>query len=294
MSMRHCWNSMSPSARGDRRAPTRSHRCRPLAEVLEARRLLTAPALESEPRIFAFAGVGFALNPVAMIYGTKGGVPDNTPGDYKAQINWGDSPKWDTQTALTALGVSGSRVLVKGSHIYQAAGTYNVTVYVTGPDGQTVSGTTTSVTVDNLPDAASRPPDVPASNSGPEPLAAETLGVESEPNVRAFTGVGFALNPVAMIYGTYKGPADNTPGDYKAQINWGDSPKWDTQTALTALGVNGSRVLVKGSHIYQAAGTYNVTVYVTGPDGQTVSGTTTSVIVDNLPDAASLIFTRNI
>ena len=61
---------------------------------------------------------------------------DKTLTDYHAQINWGDSPAWDTNSSLTLDPTTGY-VLIKGSHNYQASGTYEVTVYVTGPDGQT-------------------------------------------------------------------------------------------------------------------------------------------------------------
>ena len=47
-------------------------------------------------------------------------------------------------------------------------------------------------------------------------------------------------------------------------------------------------MLVQGSHKYSAAGTYDVTLYVTGPDGQTVSDTTTEVEVAPNPNAISL------
>ena len=64
---------------------------------------------------------------------------------------------------------------------------------MTGPDGETVSDTTTQVDVVPLPDAASRPPQVPASEPAAQPLASETLGLSTEPVINAFAGVGFAL-----------------------------------------------------------------------------------------------------
>ncbi|HKI20685.1 MAG TPA: hypothetical protein VKA15_22535, partial [Isosphaeraceae bacterium] len=251
----------------------------PGSEPLAAESLV----LGTEPEINAFAGVGFALNPVTEITGEYNSSQDNTTSDYHAQINWGDSPQWDANVGLTALGTSG--VLVKGSHIYQAQGNYSVTVYVTGPDGQTVSATTTLVSVAPLPDAASRPPHVPTTYTGAQALAAEELDLGTEPEINAFAGVGFALNPVTDITGQYNDSQDNTTSDYRAQINWGDGPNWDANVGLTALGTSG--LLVKGSHIYQSQGNYHVTVYVTGPDGQTINATTTLVSVALLPDAAS-------
>ncbi len=243
--------------------------------------------------LYAFTGVGFALNPVAEVYGSYNLLTDKTLSDYHAQINWGDSPSWDTDTELT-LDPSNGYVLVKGSHNYQASSTYDVTVYITGPDGQTASATTSRVVVTPMPDAASIPPDVPKSYSGSQPLGDvelalfDNIGEANDPSqLYAFTGVGFALNPVAEVYGSYNLQTDKTLSDYHAQINWGDSPSWDTNTELTLDPSNGY-VLVKGSHNYQASSTYDVTVYITGPDGQTASATTSRVVVTPMPDAASI------
>ena len=104
-----------------------------------------------------------------------------------------------------------------------------------GPGGATATQMTTSVDVTPLPDAAARPPDVPAMQTGPQPLGSVSLSLGSEPAISAFAGVGFALNPITVINGTYKGSPDNTPGDYQAQVNWGDGPQWDTNTQLAAL-----------------------------------------------------------
>ena len=232
-------------------------------------------------QIQSFAGVGFALNPVATVAGLYNNETDNTPGDYHSQINWGDSPTWDTNTKLASVGDS---ILIKGSHIYQQTGTFQVTVYVTGPDGQTASDTSSSVVVNQMPDAASRPPDVPTSEPAPQPVGSVGLVISGTSQIQSFAGVGFALNPVATVAGLYNNETDNTPGDYHAQINWGDSPTWDTNTKLASVG---DSILIKGSHIYQQTGTYQVTVYVTGPDGQTVSDTSSSVVVSQMPDPAS-------
>jgi photosystem II stability/assembly factor-like uncharacterized protein len=264
-----------------RRGRSRFDRLAPRAEFLERRRLLTLN-VGSEPGLNAFAGVGFALHPVASISDTVNGVADNTPGDYQVQIDWGDGTAMDSSARLVAVG---NNVLVKGSHIYQSPNNrYTVTVHVTGPGGQTASAQTTSVDVTLLPDPASRPPDTPASFPGAEPLGSVTLDVGSEPGLNAFAGVGFALNPVALISGSYEGAVDNTTSDYRVQINWGDSTHWDTNVGLSA---SGNSVLAKGTHIYQATGNYAVTAYVTGPDGQTNCVTTSLINVTLLPDTAS-------
>ncbi len=233
-------------------------------------------------QISAFAGVGFALNPVADVFATYDGQTDTTLTDYHAQINWGDSPSWDTNVGLA---LDGSSVMIKGSHNYQTRGTYDVTVYITGPDGQTASATTTQVTVTPMPDAASIPPDVPTSYNGAQALGVVSMSVSGGGQISAFAGVGFALNPVANVFATYNGQIDTTLTDYHAQINWGDSPSWDTSATFTQ---DGDSLTVDGSHTYTSAGTYDVTVYITGPDGQTASATTTEVDVSANPVSVSL------
>jgi hypothetical protein len=228
--------------------------------------------------INSFTGVGFALNPVGMVEGFYDGQVDNTPGDYHAQINWGDSPTWDTNVGLAA---DGSTVLIKGSHIYQQQGTFYVTVYVTGPDGQTVSLTSTQVVVAPLPDPASRPPDVPAKYPGAQPLGDVTLSMGGASPINAQTGVALAGALVGIVSGFYNGQIDKTADDYQAQINWGDSPQWTGSGLLAST--NANVISIFGSHTYNQLGTFDVTVYVTGPDGQTASLTTTEVSVSQSP-----------
>src|SRR5262249_32978773 len=154
----------------------------------------------------------------------------------------------------------------------------------TGPGGSSQTVQTTTVDVNQLPDAASRPPQAPATYSGAQPLGNVTLNVGTVSTLSAFAGVGFALNPVSLVSASYNNSIDNTTSDFHAQINWGDSPQWDSDTGLVS---ESNGILVKGTHIYQKTGNFDVTVYVTGPDGQTASATTTKVLVTQLPDAAS-------
>ncbi|MFI5460676.1 MAG: Ig-like domain-containing protein, partial [Isosphaerales bacterium] len=134
-----------------------------------------------------------------------------------------------------------------------------------------------------MPEAASIPPDVPKSYSGAQSLGDVELGVygnggEALSYLSAFTGVGFPQSPVAEVDGFYNDFQDKTLSDYHAQINSGDSPSWDTNTELT-LDSSTGYIQVECSHTYTTAGTYDVTVYITGPDGQTASATTSEVNV---------------
>jgi hypothetical protein len=262
----------------------------PQAEVLEGRSLLSV-TLEAYYGISSFAGVGFSLNPVIEIGGTSNGQPDDAASDYRAQIDWGDRTTWDTNTALVSGGINGhvGLVLVKGSHLYQQEGTYDITVDVTGPGGQTLSDDSATATVYPMPEAASQPITVPSAYPGAQALAYESMGVSAYNGISSFAGVGFSLNPVIEISGIYSGQPDDTASDYRAQIDWGDRTTWDTNTALVSGGINGhvGLVLVKGSHLYQQEGTYDITVDVTGPGGQTLSDDSATATVYPMPDAAS-------
>ena len=90
--------------------------------------------------------------------------------------------------------------------------------------------------------------------------------------------------------GTYNDQADDDISDYHAQINWGDDTTWDTDTTLVSDGTDGEEgfVEVEGSHTYTQQGTFDITVYVTGPDGQTVSDQTATTTVGPDPVTVAL------
>jgi hypothetical protein len=156
-------------------------RFRPQTNVLEGR-LLLALSVVGESVAPSYVGVGFSLNPVAEIGGTySNGQPDNNLSDYQVQIDWGDGGSPDASASLVALG--NGLVLVKGSHIYKEQGTYDIAVYVTGPDGQTAStapNLDAVATASPMPDASSQPITVPTAYSGSQPLGDETLSVVGE------------------------------------------------------------------------------------------------------------------
>src|SRR5262249_13926254 len=142
---------------------------------------------------------------------------------YTAQVNWGDSNQW--QAADVAPGFAGEPFLVKGSHVYAAAGTYRVVVYVQGPDSTSASTEATTVTVSDLPTGnpgptlkAFKPPQPPGNVTVELGLGSSALS--------SFAGVGLQENVLATVSGMISGQSDLTPTDYKAQINWGDSNQW--------------------------------------------------------------------
>src|SRR5262249_29468180 len=83
----------------------------------------------------SFAGVGFTQNLVGTLSATVDGQPDAKLSDFAAQVRWGDGGGFEAaQIGLNQSG-SGAPILIKGSHVYAAIGTYKVEVQVTGPEG---------------------------------------------------------------------------------------------------------------------------------------------------------------
>jgi len=135
---------------------SRRRRYHPNGEGLETRQLLSGSVvLSSYTPILAFAGVGFALNPIAIVDGVLNGWPDINPTDYKVQVNWGDGGGFSSQdiemAAVPGLANNTDTILVKGSHVYQTPSTYPVTVMVTGPDNSSAETQTTTVYVEPMP-----------------------------------------------------------------------------------------------------------------------------------------------
>jgi hypothetical protein len=258
--------TIRPPVRHSRRWQGR-HLWRPDAEKLEDRSQLSIAIYNGAggnglSRIGAFTGVGFALNPVAELYGHNNGAIDNNPADYSVQISWGDG---GSSGAKLTVDPNNGNVLVNGSHFYETIGNFDVTINATGPGGETASASTCQVIVASMPDALSIPPDVPKSFPGTQPLGDVDLslyngaGGNGLSSISAFAGVGFALSPVAEAQGTYNTLQDETPSDYRAQINWGDSPSWDSAATLSHDPTTGN-VQIEGSYIYEASGNYAVTV----------------------------------
>ena len=267
------------------RPTARRRSIRPFVAALETRQLLTTLSggvqinVSPVSSLSSYAGVGFRLNPVADISGVVNNSRDANPGDFTAQVRWGDG-----SSSTGSLAADGGDVLVKASHTYKQQGQYAVTVVVDGPDGSTASAQTCSVDVVPMPEAASQPIAAPATSGGAQPLGSVALNISPESSLAAYAGVGFRLNPIAAIGCSYNNGPDVLPSDFHAQVNWGDGPAWDAGTTLASVG---SSVLVKGTHVYKQQGVYDVVVYVTGPDGQTASNQTTVVDVSPMPEAAS-------
>jgi hypothetical protein len=226
----------------------------------------------------SYAEVGFTENPVAEVKVViNGTTTDTNLADYHAQIKWDPNSGWTP--ADLALNAAHTSVLIKGSHIYQQPGNYPIEVYVTGLDGTSATGQTGIAVVQPMPSGIPGTPPPQSTKSIPPSdvsfiLAGGTTIVSS-------AGVGFTNKGVASFEGFVNGKLDMNSSDFHAQINWGDSNKWTSGTIVPLPGSSNS-LQVLGSHAYTQPGTFPIVVYVTGPDGTSVSNRMDSAVVQLL------------
>jgi GH24 family phage-related lysozyme (muramidase) len=240
--------------------------------------------------ISTYAGVGFELNNVAAMSGLLNGQQNKSVGDYKAYINWGDSTEW-VKASIAPRPDNSHPILIKGSHVYDQAGTYRVVVYAMGPDGTSVSEDTTTVVVNNMPNNyAGMKPSSSGSSQQPADVA---LTVYPQSSINAYAGVQIVEDVVAEFNGFVSGKKATSAdiSQYTAQINWGDSSTWHPATIVSNDDGSSIEFEVLGNHTYETAGTYRVTVYVNGPDGTSKSEQVTTVIVANMAKPATPLLT---
>jgi len=245
-------------------------------------------SIQQVPSFASYTGIGFQRNPIALLYCTVNGTVDKTLSHYHAQVNWGDGNLWYPADLGLVTSNTSYPLIVKGNHIYNTAGQYKVTTYITGPDGQTGNVYTAIASVNDLPAPASKPPQAPPSLGSVKPVTAETLDVQQVNTINGSRNV-YTNATVALLYGTYDGKADSTTGDYKVQVNWGDSPAWSTGT-IVASGNSSYPLALRGSHTYNHTGVYQIVVRLTAPDGQTVDKQTAVADVYG-PDLVGTAFT---
>jgi len=259
-------------------------------ESLESRQLFADMlALTAVAPINAFDGVGFRQNPVAYATYTKNGVGVVDPSGLKAEVNFGSG--WES-AGLAKLGTVGQFV-VKASHTYNVgvAKTFKVQTRITGPGVSDVLTNSTQVNNSLMPAAASRPPASPSAWSRvPTPLDVKLFVTNASPFDRPFTtyaGVGFNRDQVAVFSSKFHGENDTDITHFKAQLNYGDGKYW-FDADITRKGTSTINYVVKTrDHVYTAAGSYPITLFLTGYDGTTISQTVTTVTVKDLPAAAS-------
>ncbi len=161
--------------------------------------------------------------------------------------------------------------LIKGSHVYQSAfSDLPMVIYVTGPDGTSDTFRPNDLDYANVVPMPSgiAGTEPPATSNGAAPEIVQ-IAVYGSYTLNSYAGVGFQNEEVGTIQVSVNGEADPNPGDFHAEINWGDSASWDPGQ-ITYQGSSGtaSTFIITGSHVYQKPGTnIPIVVYVTGPDG---------------------------
>jgi PKD repeat protein len=166
--------------------------------------------------------------------------PNEPVSSFSATIDWGDG---SLATAGTISG-SGGNFTVTGSHTYSEGGSYQVSVTIQSGMGSSAAVASTA-TVADLP----------------------------------LTGTGVTLTPAATGSSTTLAATftdantSEDPGNYMAQIDWGDG--WTDDAAVSGSSGNYS---LSGSHVYDHPGNYTVTVTVTDGGGATLTQTSSAVI----------------
>jgi hypothetical protein len=171
-----------------------------------------------------------------------------SPGVYSATIVWGDG---GASTGVVSANPGEPGFQVTGAHAYAEEGSYSASVSITELDGAsaTVSGT---VSVS----------DAPLLGSGSSFTA--TAGAEFAATVATFVDTGGA----------------ESPGDYQASIDWGDSS--GSATGEVVLGSDGQTFSVEGTHTYARGGSFTVAVTVQHDQASPLSLTAAASVADPL------------
>jgi len=176
-----------------------------------------------------------------------------------------------------------SSFLLKGSHIYQQAGQFDISITTTGPGVFTYAQQTAVAVVANMPSAFPGTPPDPI--SGTPPLAPTDVGLSltGAAPIYSYAGLGFQNNVAASLGGSVNGQQDPNATDFRGWINWGDSNQWTAAVITTGNSYSSGQFAVEGSHVYSLPGQYSIVVYAIGPDGTTASTLTDTAIVQFSP-----------
>jgi hypothetical protein len=196
---------------------------------------------------------GQALNNVEVATFTSSD-PGAKAGDFVATIDWGDNTK--SAGTITQDAQNPSVFHVTGSHVYTAAGTFNMTTTVRHI-ASTLTTTTNgkSLTINTGP-------------SGPVTGASTTSTVTASPiNVTAFSINGTEGLPIDLtqnpIIGSFTDSSGAQPAsNYKVTINWGDGTTF-TGTPGQLITQSGSNFSIADpGHTYAEEGHYTITLSV--------------------------------
>jgi RHS repeat-associated protein len=192
-------------------------------------------------------------------------ITTTTIPSYTAVITWGDNstsagtatPQYANNGTLTG------NIIVTGTHQYASTGSFISHATVTNPTtGATSTSANQTVTVvDAMLQAI------------PQTLTAVSANSTGTVSVAQFRD----QNPLATAS---QFPAANVT------INWGDGSGNQTGTVVAVTGATALFAL-QGSHTYASAGTYTITASATDTGGQSVSVTSTAIVIAPWTVAAS-------
>jgi hypothetical protein len=161
------------------------------------------------------------------------GNPQDNPDSFTATVDWGDG---HTASGVVVANADGS-FDVRATNTYASAGTFNVSVTIQGPNGESTSASSTATVAD-------------------APLAAVGVTV-NVPKVGPVNNVTVA---------TFTDPGGSEPvGNYTASINWGDGTAPSVGTITLANGT----FTVTGSHTFTLPGRFPMSTTVTEQEGGT-------------------------
>ena len=177
-------------------------------------------------------------------------------------INWGDGDSTDDTGSITPTATPGQSYAITGTHTYDTANNYKVTVTIADADGST-SMNSLAITV--APPAST-------------PAAPKVLAVVAQPlGQGSFLVAGQSFTDQVATFTTTTTTA--TASNFAASIDWGDgddSPGTIIQGANLA---NNSEIFyVLGTHIYDTANTYDFSVDVSTPGNAPVSDGSTATV----------------
>ena len=211
--------------------------------------------------------------------GYHNGEDDIITTDYTAQINWGDSPNWTGgDVASDPWQNAVNPMIVLGSHNYSKPGQYPIVVYITGPGGETIVRYTCDCSVSPMPtkDGKAAPPPIYTGNKKEGEVSFATA---STGTLNTTVGVASLDKPVAVVAAEYNGVVDGNAADYPRLRQLGRRRPLVRRQRGSQAKRPGLPLTIGTSHTYKQKGKYDIVVYLTGPDGQTLSQILSSRLV---------------